>query len=221
MSIPVGLVIIIFFLFRLNWKNSIYAISRMLVQLLIIGYFLSYIFLSTNSILILSILLVMIFIASWIALRTIPINRLDLLITTSISIMMGGGITLIFVSQFVMNLDPWYMPRYILPLAGMIFASSMNGVSLAAERLKAELERNISYKKAKAIAFKAAMIPITNSLFAVGIVSIPGMMTGQILAGVSPLIAVRYQIMVMSMIFSAVGLSSFIFLFLAESKIVK
>ena len=221
MSIPVGLVIIILFLFRLNWKNTIYAVSRMLIQLFIIGYFLSYIFLSTSSILILSILLVMIFIASWIALRTIPINRLELLSTTFISIIIGGGITLIFVSQFVMNLDPWYIPRYILPIAGMIFASSMNGVSLAAERLKAELDRNISYKKAKAIAFKTALIPITNSLFAVGIVSLPGMMTGQILSGVSPLIAVRYQIMVMSMIFSAVGLSSFVFLFLAESKIVK
>ena len=117
MSIPVGLVIIILFLFRLNWKNAIYAVSRMLIQLFIIGYFLSYIFLSTSSILILSILLVMIFIASWIALRTIPINRLELLSTTFISIIIGGGITLIFVSQFVMNLDPWYIPRYILPIA--------------------------------------------------------------------------------------------------------
>ena len=100
----------------------------------------------------------------------------------------------------------------------MIFASSMNGVSLAAERLRAELERNISYNNARGIALKAALIPITNSLFAVGLVSLPGMMTGQILSGISPLVAVRYQIMVMCMVFSAVGLSSYIFLVIAKPK---
>ena len=110
------------------------------------------------------------------------------------------------------------MPRYMIPLAGMVFASSMNGISLAAERLRAELERNIKYKKAKVIALKAALIPITNSLLAVGLVSLPGMMTGQILSGVSPHIAVRYQIMVMCMIFSSVGLSSYLFLMIARNK---
>ena len=110
------------------------------------------------------------------------------------------------------------MPRYMIPIAGMVFASSMNGVSLAAERLKAELDRNISYDKAKSIALKASLIPITNSLFAVGLVSLPGMMTGQILSGISPHIAIRYQIMVMCMIFSAVGLSSYLFLTFFKSK---
>ena len=66
--------------------------------------------------------------------------------------MIGGGLTLLLVTQFVLKLDPWYMPRYMIPIAGMIFASSMNGVSLAAERLKAELERNINHDKAKGIA---------------------------------------------------------------------
>jgi putative ABC transport system permease protein len=88
----------------------------------------------------------------------------------------------------------------------------MNGVSLAAERLQAEMERGVDYAKARGISLRAALIPITNSLFAVGLVSLPGMMTGQILSGISPIIAIRYQIMVMCMIFSAVGLSSAIFL---------
>jgi len=86
------------------------------------------------------------------------------------------------------------------------------------ERLKAELDRNISYDKAKSIALKASLIPITNSLFAVGLVSLPGMMTGQILSGISPHIAIRYQIMVMCMIFSAVGLSSYLFLTFSKNK---
>ena len=110
------------------------------------------------------------------------------------------------------------MPRYMIPLAGMIFASSMNGISLAAERLEAEFDRGMHYENARGIAFKTSLIPITNSLFAIGLVSLPGMMTGQILSGTSPLIAVRYQIMVMCMVFSAVGISSFIFLVLIKPK---
>lgn len=129
-----------------------------------------------------------------------------------VSILIGGGITLLLVTQAVLKLSPWYLPRYMIPLAGMIFASSMNGVSLAAERLQAEMNRSVEYTKARGIAMRAALIPITNSLFAVGLVSLPGMMTGQILSGISPIIAIRYQIMVMCMIFSAVGLSSAIFL---------
>ena len=109
----------------------------------------------------------------------------------------------------------------MIPLAGMSFASSMNGVSLAAERLKAEMDRDVDYFEARGIALSAALIPITNSLFAVGLVSLPGMMTGQILSGISPLIAVRYQIMVMCMIFSAVGLSSSFFLILIKKKMLK
>tara|TARA_B100000029_G_C17550720_1_gene950023 strand:- start:537 stop:872 length:336 start_codon:yes stop_codon:yes gene_type:complete len=106
----------------------------------------------------------------------------------------------------------------MIPIAGMIFASSMNGISLAAERLNAELDRGVNYNIARGIALKASLIPITNSLFAVGLVSLPGMMTGQILSGISPLIAVRYQIMVMCMIFGSVGLSSFLFLVLIKKN---
>jgi len=160
----------------------------------------------------------MVFISSWIALGTVSKDRLRLLKFAFIAIIAGGGLTLLLVTQFVLRLDPWYMPRYMIPIAGMIFASSMNGISLAAERLKAELERHINYEKARAIALKASLIPITNSLFAVGLVSLPGMMTGQILSGISPHIAVRYQIMVMCMIFSAVGLSTFLFLIMNKPK---
>ena len=111
------------------------------------------------------------------------------------------------------------MPRYVIPLAGMIFANAMNSVSLAAERLEAEIERDVHYEQARSIAFRTSLIPITNSLFAVGLVSLPGMMTGQILSGISPLIAVRYQIMVMCMIYGAAGISSACFLILVKSQV--
>ena len=203
----------------LNWQNTIYAIVRMLIQLLLIGYFLTYIFESTSASNTIVILSVMVFAASWIALRTISENRMKFYLPALISILIGGGITLFLVTQVVLNISPWYLPRYIIPLAGMIFASSMNGVSLAAERMKAEIDRDMDYSEARGIALKAALIPITNSLFAVGLVSLPGMMTGQILSGVSPLIAVRYQIMVMCMIFSTVGFSTVFFLIIIKSHV--
>ena len=217
--IPVALVIVILHKWSLEWKNSIYAVFRMLVQLLIIGYFLSYIFESRESSIIVLVLSIMVFVASWIALGTIPNQRQGLFKYALISIIIGGGSTLVLVSQLVLKLNPWYLPQYMIPIAGMIFASSMNGVSLAGERLIAELNRDRSYTEARGISLRAALIPITNSLFAVGLVSLPGMMTGQILSGISPLIAVRYQIMVMCMIFSAVGLSSFLFLLTVPSKV--
>jgi putative ABC transport system permease protein len=106
----------------------------------------------------------------------------------------------------------------MIPLGGMIFATSMNAVSLSAERLGAELTRGASYDDARRIAIRAALIPQINTLFAVGIVSLPGMMTGQILSGVTPLIAVRYQIMVMCMLFGASGLSAACFLVLQRRR---
>ena len=217
--IPVAAVISILHTWSLDWKNSINAIGRMLIQLLLIGYFLNYIFKSNIASITISILALMIFAASWICLRTIQGKRKILFKFAFLAILGGGGLTLLIVTQFVLTLSPWYTPRYMIPLAGMIFASSMNGVSLAAERLIAELDREVKYSEARSIALRAALIPITNSLFAVGLVSLPGMMTGQILSGISPLIAVRYQIMVMCMIFSAVGLSSSAFLILVKSKI--
>ena len=215
---PVILVILILHYWSLGWKNAISAIGRMIIQLLIIGYFLVYIFSSKSSSFIILVLSIMVIVASWIALRTVSKKRKNLFKFALVSIIIGGGTILILVTQFVLKLNPWYMPRYMIPLAGMIFASSMNGISLAAERLNAELDRGVNYNIARGIALKASLIPITNSLFAVGLVSLPGMMTGQILSGISPLIAVRYQIMVMCMIFGSVGLSSFLFLVLIKKN---
>ena len=109
------------------------------------------------------------------------------------------------------------MPSYMIPLAGMIFANAMNAVSLAIERLEAETDRDVPYDRARIIALRASLIPITNSLLAVGLVSLPGMMTGQILSGISPFIAARYQIMVMCMIFGSAGISSSCFLIFVRS----
>ena len=124
-------------------------------------------------------------------------------------------IPLALVSQAVIGIKPWFDPRYMVPLAGMIFAGAMNTVSLAAERLQAEQDKGAPYLEARRTALQAALIPVINSLFAVGLVSLPGMMTGQILAGGSPIVAAKYQIVVLAMLFGASGISAALYLTLA------
>ena len=199
--------------------NAVYALGRMLLQLLLIGYALAWIFGARNGVLILLVLAIMLLASSWIALGTVKAHRRVLLLSSIAAITIGGGLTLVLVTQVVLQMEPWYLPRYMIPLAGMVFANAMTAVSLAAERLYAELEHTSDWEKARLIAYQAAMIPVINSLFAVGLVSIPGMMTGQILSGVSPLIAARYQIMVMCMIFSAAGISTAVFLTLCRGRL--
>ena len=211
---PVLIVIIILNHWSLDWKKPLHATFRMLIQLTLVGYVLRYIFYSEAPSLLLIILILMVFVSTYIALGVVKKDRANLFWITILAIAIGGCVNLLIVTKFILVLDPWYQPRYLIPLAGMIFSSAMNGVSLAVERLYAELGRNVTYQDAKGLAMKAALLPITNSLLAVGLVSLPGMMTGQILSGISPLIAVRYQIVVMCMIFSSVGLSSYLFLVL-------
>ncbi len=115
-----------------------------------------------------------------------------------------------------MDLTPWYAPRYLIPLAGMIFANAMNSVSIAAERYVSEFNSGLDHVEARRKAFEAALIPLINSLLAVGLVSLPGMMTGQVLAGISPLIAVRYQILVMCMLFGSSGIAVACYLYWAK-----
>jgi len=214
--VPVGLVLYVLFRWSLNSGNALYAIARMLVQLLLVGYFLSYIFGSDSAWLVVLILAIMVFASSWIALGSIKPLRKTLYLHALLSVLLGGGSILFIVTRGVLDLQPWYLPNYMIPLAGMIFASSMNSVSLTAERLNAETRRAVPFEKARNTALQAAMIPVINSLFAVGIVSLPGMMTGQILSGVSPLIAARYQIMVMCMLFGASGIAAVTFLLMVK-----
>ena len=219
--LPVLVVIAIMFKWQMNYRNAIYAVARMLIQLLLIGYFLTYLFLSDSGLIITLLLIVMLAASSLIALRTVEENKRQLFPRMLAAITLACGLTLVLVTQGVLELDPWYKPQFMIPLAGMIFANSLNGISLAVERLTAEMERGISFCEARGIAFRTSLIPIINSLFAVGLVSLPGMMTGQILSGISPLIAVRYQIMVMTMVFGSTGISSAVFLILVRSLLDK
>jgi UDP-glucose/iron transport system permease protein len=218
--VPVAITLVILFRWSFGTGNALYALARMLLQLLLIGYVLAWIFGAHSGWLILLVLSIMLLASSWIAMGTVKEHRHRLLKASLVAITVGGGLTLVLITQVVLQMEPWYLPRYMIPLAGMVFANAMTAVSLAAERLFAELGHGLSWERARLIAYQAAMIPVINSLFAVGLVSLPGMMTGQILSGVSPLIAARYQIMVMCMIFAASGISTAIFLALCKQRLV-
>ena len=206
------LVILIHARWSLQARTLIYATVRMILQLVLVGFALIYIFNQKSQIIICLVLSVMLIIASWISLHPIKALRRKLYTRAFLSLFAGCTFTLIVIVAGVIRLTPWYEPRYLIPLAGMIFANAMNALSLAAERFQSEVERNVEFTKARAVALQAGMLPLINSFFAVGLVSLPGMMTGQILAGVSPLVAVRYQVMVMCMLFGASGISTAIYL---------
>ncbi len=214
--VPVAAVSAVMWRWREQSGKDTYALSRMLLQLMLIGYVLVFIFETKSSPIVMGVLAVMVGASAWIALNTIPDKRTSLYPISLSAVLLGGGVTLAIITQMVLVLDIWFEPRFVIPLAGMTFANAMTSVSLAAERIEAELEHGHDPIDSRNIAFQAAMIPVINSLFAVGLVSLPGMMTGQILSGVTPFIAARYQIMVMCMIFASAGLSTWLFLVLGQ-----
>jgi putative ABC transport system permease protein len=129
----------------------------------------------------------------------------------------------VFALVVILGDEPWYAPQYAIPLLGMLLGNTMNGISISMDRLThaAWEQRNViearlmlgqrwdtaisDYRKQ---AIRSGMIPIINAMAAAGIVSLPGMMTGQILAGVAPVEAVKYQILIMFLISAGTGLGT-------------
>ena len=217
--IPVGILLLVMLYWQQNIKHELIAVARMLGQLAFIGYALSWIFNLHSPPFILAILAFMMMIACSIALRTISNKTRHHYLNALIAMMLGGLLTLTFIVTLVLESSPWYAPDKLIPLAGMIFAASMNSISLAAERFETALTHNITAPIARIEAFKASLIPLFNALLAVGIVALPGMMTGQILSGVEPLIAARYQIVVMCMLTGSAGISSAVYLELCYRRL--
>ena len=219
MFIPTVYLLVIMYRWQLKAWVAVYANIRMIFQLLLAGDFLTYIFDTTQPVIIILLLVLMIGVATWIALRSFEGYEAKPYLIVLISIGGPGLILLFIVTQLVLEMPRWFEPNLVIPIAGMIFANSMNTVSLAAERFESEFKRGVSYIVARQTALDAALIPQINSLFAVGLVALPGMMTGQILSGIDPNIAVRYQIMVMCMVFGSGGIAAFTYLSL-RSRIV-
>ncbi len=215
--IPTFVVVLFYFKWVDDKKDIFYATCRMIVQLIAIGYLLVFIFDDKHFFVCVFIVLFMAFVSSQITIRNVQDKGLKHYGVIFVSIFISVIVHLVLIVVFVLEIDSFYEPRYIIPIAGMVFASTMNALSLNIERFEKEIKRT-NFFDARKISFKAAMIPQINSLLAVGVVALPGMMTGQILSGVDPLIAVRYQIMIMSMSLSTAGISIIIYFLLLKHK---
>ena len=212
--IPTIFLLVVMFRWQLKAFTGLYANIRMVLQLFLVGYFLTYVFETKEPAVIILLVGVMIGVSAWIAFRSFEEKNVKSYFIFFISIGLPGLILLGLVTQFVLQMQKWFEPSLVVPIAGMIFANSMNTVSLAAERFESEIKRDKDYFNARRLSLEASLIPQINTLFAVGLVALPGMMTGQILSGIDPIIAVRYQIMVMWMTFGSGGLAAVMYLLL-------
>lgn len=228
LALAYGLILIAVGLARLQRigeeKQILWTSARMVLQLVAVGYLLHLVFAVNSPLPILFMLLVMVAFSLQVIGSRVRNRMPHFYKVVGTSIFIGcGGVTFFFCS-LVVGYAPWYDPRYLIPLAGMIIGNSMNGASLAAERLASEIrERREEIETAICLgatarqaaetavraAFRAALIPTMNTMAASGIVSLPGMMTGQILSGTEPILAVRYQIAIMCAITGAVAITSF------------
>ena len=206
------------------------AALRTVIQLGLLGLVLEQIFSLENPLLVVALLLLMTAFAAREAVSRATRGYRGILVdawlTMAATCFTVGGM----VTQLVVGVDPWFDPQYVIPLLGMILGNSLTGISICLDRFmdylevrSNEVELRIAFGATRREALAAplrdavrtGMIPIINSMAAAGIVSLPGMMTGQILAGSPPLQAVAYQIVVMFMIAAAVALGAMLVVVLA------
>lgn len=197
------------------------ATVRTVVQLLIVGLVLRWVFSVDEPFVVLGIILVMVLAASRAAVQRPTRSFQGAAPMAFLTLVISALLTTFAVTSIVINVEPWYSPRYVIPILGMVLGNGLTGISLCVDDLLESLIRDRSrvemelahgatrWESARNIvgsAVRRGMIPIINSMMVVGVVSLPGMMTGQILAGANPIDAVKYQIVVMFMIASATSL---------------
>ncbi len=205
-------------------KELAIGVARGAVQLLAVGYVLVVLFAHDLPEWVLLMLTVMLLVAAWTSARRVESGPpvAVLVPRTWLAIFLGSATALVPVFALVVTPDPWFGARTVVPISGMIVANAMNVVAQVNERLfataraqRAEIEQWLALgatpKQALAKpvrdAVRASLIPTINGLLTVGLVSLPGMMTGQILSGVSPDDAVRYQIVILYQLVTVASVS--------------
>jgi putative ABC transport system permease protein len=191
------------------------ATLRTVVQLLGVGYILAIIFQLKSAIAVLAVLMVMLTIATITARNRIGKKIPQILPIIFGSLFFSTALTLTYTNFLIIQPDTWYEPQYLIPLGGIVLGNAMNGAAIAGERLvstisssRLEIETYLSlgatpqqavtsYRKE---AIRAGLIPTLNQMMVVGIVTLPGMITGQLLSGIDPLDAASYQILIMLML---------------------
>ena len=215
-------------------KPLIWGTVRAFIQLMLIGYLLTFIFRLNHPLIIIAIILLMSFIASREATRRITRTPFKPALLSFVTLTASTFLVGLIVVTTVIAPEPWYEARVMIPIFGMILGNSMNAVALTLDRMFGEVYAHIeeveqmlcfgatSWEAIRTYARKAVeagMTPTINSLMVVGLVSLPGMMTGQILAGMDPQEAVRYQFVVLIMIAAAVAISCLAIVVLTYRKI--
>jgi len=202
-------------------RRLLLASVRTVVQLLLIGYVLEAVFGLGTLPAVLGLAAVMILAAARAAIKRPSRTFAGAFGHAFATLLIVGLAVTVTVTAVVLQTDPWFRPRYFVPLLGMILGNSLTGISLGLDTLLAALVEKRHLVEAELAlgasrweaarphvreAVRRGLIPIINSMMVVGLVSIPGMMTGQILAGADPLSAVKYQIVVMFMIAASTSL---------------
>jgi len=211
-------------------QSLIIGTIRTFLQLGLMGYVLTWFFTQDNWLFMVCLILGMILIAGFEGTRRqkeYKIPHLFWILTGSIltAVLIVLGIIL----KFILDVEPWFYPYAMIPIAGMIIGNALNSSTLAVNRFIGEMKHreheiemllSLGASPRNAIddamksALRAALLPNINGLMMVGLVQLPGVMTGQILSGVDPLIAVRYQIMIMYMWISTVAITDILVLLL-------
>ncbi|MEI6692391.1 MAG: iron export ABC transporter permease subunit FetB [Chlorobium sp.] len=241
-SVP-QLLIALFFILIAQASSFIYHLGlnrditigtiRTFAQLFLMGYVLTFILKTSNPWIVLGVFTVMVFSAMFIIKGRVKEKQIPYIIPTFLTMLVSYLATALFVSGLVIGITPWWEPRYFIPAGGMIIGNSMSALAISLERLfrdmrqqkelvEMKLSLGANYREASLDIFRnavtAGMIPSINAMMGVGLVFIPGMMSGQILAGTDPLIAIRYQIVVMLMLVGSTAVSSVIVMLIVRRR---
>lgn len=200
---------------------------RTVIQLMLIGYVLTLIFSAGNWYWVAAIMAVMLLIAGYEvnARQHRPFAGLWGYGLGTASMFISSFSVLLLVLVVLVQPQPWYQPQYSIPLLGMLLGNSMTGIALSLDRLtenawkqQREIEARLmlgqgwseAISSVRTEALRSGFMPIINAMAAAGVVSLPGMMTGQILSGTAPVEASKYQILIMFIITAASGLGSLV-----------
>lgn len=211
-------------------KSTLIALSRMLLQLLFLGLYLEYIFVLNNVWLNIIWVLMMIIIGSHSIVTKSDLSHTTLFIINGFALSCALLPLLFILSFVIIQPSPLYSAQYMIPLAGMLLGNSLSSNIVALQTLFEGLSlRKSEYEAAIALgatpyqaafpflqqALKKAQAPILASMATTGIVTLPGMMTGQILGGVTPMVAIKYQLLILVTIFIMLSASLTITLYLS------
>ncbi|MCB9652827.1 MAG: iron export ABC transporter permease subunit FetB [Deltaproteobacteria bacterium] len=214
---------------RLERRLGLAALHTV-VQLLLIGHVLRWVFSAEHVILIFGMMLLMVVAAARSAVQRPSRTFRGMFGHALFTLALTGFVATLTVTHLIIGIEPWYQPRYLIPLLGMILGNSLTGLSLCLDHLleafdrdRASIEMELAlgasrWEAAEAPmreAVRKGMMPTINTMTVVGVVSLPGLMTGQILAGADPMEAVMYQIVVMFMIAVTSALGSMLISVLA------